>query len=1559
MTSNLNLNILKPEQIIRREKELAIPPWVIYQRYFHFRPLNDLRVFVRNFLHPKFFTLWARAAFVGFYCFESDIEYMVRPTINPLIIVIAIWGIISSLNPLVQLTYKTYLNDTYAPIAMFMHGAGYQEIEEFLRSPEGRFILWTPSPLIPDQLYLDLAYSTQKYVDHLHYYGKPPKEQGITQKKYDELLKQEVLKPSGVGHKQLQLWAKRAVVGYLDDMYHHDLHRYQYDSEHDSNTVSNPFSKVLNTLASASASPVSGYRPGKTIEAYLPTLDSFPRQEILRLRQYFFQRDQEAKKHADTVASNFLKIADKKGDLTYEQAHLIAKELKKYMIKDVKIHTRLQWKAYQDPDDPEEEFEDIVTEVTGGYQVTRQRTKASKKAIKRRYARELLEQDIDSAVLKLNQSSVLPNEGINYLLKQVAKELDKVAEDPEERFEYSRKRRTQYVEKHTQFNGLGKKVNFTENMTAIELLLNSAVPSDIYFNPYTPWMEKYLTKMVTHTTKQFYRFRKISQEARNQMVKNMQQEMVLSLIAGFPDTFHHLPLEEPGVVDALMQGQHALPPMPQDTAHTSYICLPSTEGRPEMWVAQSATETPVKTYVVSDSPTQPENSNKMIEQVKNPDFPYWHWGRPPQKQWSFNTADEYAARPAGYGEPRVSPVLQLEKSTGLSRFQKEEANREFTTSVGVATQEDNDGDKKEGITFFIPKPITNNEESDTDQVSFPEVGNDTSTGQVPLPGVEEGREEEYLKKIIKQVEEKELEGDSTKHGEESAPKQFDEELKSDLKNTVEDSIFKPLTHSANGSDFTGYDGDDENESWGVIEKNILKKDGNEDSNQEGEDTVLKGREMGLNPKKISPFPDFPNTLMANEPLSCFGYQPWGRGLDAITKSTITGLTQSIEWRYATKFLPTRDTTKFIPRVVPHMIIFHWVSLWLWMFIVAGLPYFRTRRWARMFRKAPTFPVHNLQPQYNYFRLRYTRGHTADTQNGINQIYHWITMFPLRKLYLAVSRFKWMSGRIDDFIHYPFRRMAKTDFVRVIVHCADYWDIFRWFPVYLVCDFAGALLQFCRLNINQIYYFFTHLHSTRPNDQNLFIFVGTSGSGKTFLAKCIAGECRVNLFSLNAVALLHRPKRDQGELTRDEVSGDMLPLVISKLSIRKLHRFLDCGRAFHRASILLFENFDKMFYFKSEKGAAGRTIFSEYRRFLRTLNHEQPHDLIIHTTSSLRDFSIWDLNENIYGTTVWLTLPSLEGRVNILRAKLTTVYKPGKDWTDEAYMFAAQMPRFSANAVAHIGMTARAYLAQNHPRDGIRALYDPHAESLRTDVTTEVNRIIRHQYTQWERTGKIPGQVKQRMGHIVLIKDALKTTLRPPVTSPLPPNIPLDKTFDVSPGEITWKRSKLMYLDEEDFDRIIPSRPWEYPRLSESDPMNPAGYPTPTDRKVFWHATLEDINVIPPFAIGRSASLVNDSFVPFAKQLLEDSVLPEAAKEAKDIFDEKILPRAKDVLDEKILPRVKEAKDVFDEKILPRAKDTKDIVQEKILPSMRKATDIFKEKNKQIRPEDEDNGPSKA
>jgi hypothetical protein len=544
--------------------------------------------------------------------------------------------------------------------------------------------------------------------------------------------------------------------------------------------------------------------------------------------------------------------------------------------------------------------------------------------------------------------------------------------------------------------------------------------------------------------------------------------------------------------------------------------------------------------------------------------------------------------------------------------------------------------------------------------------------------------------------------------------------------------------------------------------------------------------------------------------------------------------------------PDRSTgitigSSFVPSLINHWVHVHFPLLCILVLWDRELmPYIRRGANIGKIEIIPAeskfFPIRYLDPHLNPHRVRSISDPSADTLQAVAQIRHWLLTFPIRKVWIVRNRLHFFKGRMVQFWLYPWSQIFWRNPNRVVLDVAVMTRSAAASPLLLIGDFCGLLVPQMRMSIRNLYYFFTHIHKTRIHDQNTFMFVGTQSSGKTFLTKAIAGDCGVTIFRLDARELLQKQKIQEAE--RALMQANEKEWTIDKKSVKVLRNFLGKGDAGYRASILLFENVELLFFYKQEYIKWGPRLLKEYNTFLREKNQDAPSDVIIHTVSSLAWFDRMTLAENFFGNTVFLQLPSLEGRMRIFHMYLDELYLPGQDWSYQAWLLASQLPRIQSGFVTVIASRIRALLVHNHPADEFIRRLHPDDLSLRTDVHSIASVLAARCYDIWYRRNVLPTPhpyTSPGANPDVFPQHQIRMSMRPSRAALTTFNHGLDSITDMTVGESAWKSAKVISLQESDFDRPIPTEPWDTAQQRQFRAYSDVVIPGELYDPLFWHS----------------------------------------------------------------------------------------------------------------------------
>jgi hypothetical protein len=503
----------------------------------------------------------------------------------------------------------------------------------------------------------------------------------------------------------------------------------------------------------------------------------------------------------------------------------------------------------------------------------------------------------------------------------------------------------------------------------------------------------------------------------------------------------------------------------------------------------------------------------------------------------------------------------------------------------------------------------------------------------------------------------------------------------------------------------------------------------------------------------------------------------------------------------------------------------------------------------------------------------------------------------------------MYYRLQAWWYYPWGTLFTRNYERVIINMADEVRDSWGFPSRPIADVLGGMYQLLIMGPRNLAYFATHAHHMRETDPSMFLLVGSSFAGKTFLAKSVAGDCGVNIFSFTPSSVFVNSKdipnfgyvdpyedEDDKDLVeammrederRERMEEDQkIPedpnqvkdialyepedvsiSVINMQSVDWFVRFLECGRRYWRPSILLMERVEDLYKYR-EMGRWGRRIFRGYVDFLHLENERVQMDVFVHTTQCLDSIPAMDRLENLFGATVFLTLPSLEGRIDMLHAYLDGFTRTAlnKEWTQEKLDAARLAPRVPAGYFAAALSNARMILTYKNPDDEIYALRTwAHGLSVRmrtgktpplpphrgTTAIRELNKCIQRYYHTWSERGLLPYSYEVGNGLDALEERVWAQSIRPwptydqrNISSPI---------VDMSDAEREWKRKRILYFDGDTADIMVPDKPWEpSPHFHPFIPQSALSYasllskrklvgrptfgPSPTSpRPVWWQA----------------------------------------------------------------------------------------------------------------------------
>ena len=230
-----------------------------------------------------------------------------------------------------------------------------------------------------------------------------------------------------------------------------------------------------------------------------------------------------------------------------------------------------------------------------------------------------------------------------------------------------------------------------------------------------------------------------------------------------------------------------------------------------------------------------------------------------------------------------------------------------------------------------------------------------------------------------------------------------------------------------------------------------------------------------------------------------------------------------------------------------------------------------------------------------------------------------------------------------------------------------------YSFYLISSCVSSPVKYCQEIVHALYRFacfptkyifrsfilsFDNLVYKTPI-QKQFLLVGLSGSGKTFLARVLAGELRVHMVSLDIYRLvdwLIKQRLDMGipedQLNRVGVERKR-PVYTPKRSIlQNLKDFFYMNFRGENQLIYVVNNVDVLDKLRLDKGLGRQAYEYVIDQIKNPVDIDNSESLIITTANSVVNFK----NAEEFGTIVYLNFPSFQTRISIFQTYFSDFFQ---------------------------------------------------------------------------------------------------------------------------------------------------------------------------------------------------------------------------------------------------------------------------------------------------------------
>ena len=288
-------------------------------------------------------------------------------------------------------------------------------------------------------------------------------------------------------------------------------------------------------------------------------------------------------------------------------------------------------------------------------------------------------------------------------------------------------------------------------------------------------------------------------------------------------------------------------------------------------------------------------------------------------------------------------------------------------------------------------------------------------------------------------------------------------------------------------------------------------------------------------------------------------------------------------------------------------------------------------------------------------------------------------------------------------------------------------------------------------------------------------------------------------------------KDTGEyLLADRLDSDW---VFDDRSTNLFIRFLSTGGRLTRASILVLDNLEAL-YMAQYCGFEGMKAFRMYKSLLERMEQSVfRNDVYVNLARTTQFLKVADRLENTFGITVFLTLPSVQGRCDILHSYVDGFFlPPATNVSQSVLSLAKQLPRAPHSYVDWVGSQLRKSLALSHPGDPLKNWQFTKRTALPSGHSFSAQKV-QSAYSQWEQRGILPADpwVSQELSKRQQFGggSCVDQPIRPPQsTFTLPTRGGQYLAPDMTEDEWVWKRSRLLRVRWDEYDHAIPTEPWK-------------------------------------------------------------------------------------------------------------------------------------------------------